>query len=107
MEAPLLSTTETLLDGRPRRRMMHPRSELQIFAVLDNLCKVVSTQACFTALNLHTSISACALSTALLQGQLCDVNVVPRLMPFVAASLLLVLLNISSPVFVYNAIGWA
>ena len=26
---------------RPRRRMLHPRSELQIFAVLDRLCEVV------------------------------------------------------------------
>lgn len=26
---------------RPRRRMLHPRSEPQIFAVLHSLCKVV------------------------------------------------------------------
>ncbi|CAK0750638.1 hypothetical protein CVIRNUC_002006 [Coccomyxa viridis] len=29
---------------RPRRRMLHPRSEMQIFAVLDRLCEVVTTK---------------------------------------------------------------
>ncbi|KAK9906872.1 hypothetical protein WJX75_009499 [Coccomyxa subellipsoidea] len=33
---------ELVGDVRPRRRMLHPRSELQIFAALDGLCKVAT-----------------------------------------------------------------
>ena len=42
-----LCKLDVLLSGRPRRRLIHPRSEIQIFSTLDGLCGQVCTAAPF------------------------------------------------------------